>query len=83
MIKRKMEALIFEKATKSVTLETVPIPQVVNDDDVQVQVKNCGVCGTDVHIFHGAISNVGERFIPGNCRLFFASWSTKFHIQLA
>ena len=31
-----------------------------------MQVFNCGVCGTDVHIFHGDIDNVGERFIPGH-----------------
>lgn len=61
-----MEALVFEKSKKSVTLEKVPIPELVNDDDVQIQVRNCGVCGTDVHIFHGAITNVGDRFIPGH-----------------
>ena len=61
----------MRKLQKNVTLETVPIPQIVNDDDVLAQVKNCGVCGTDVHIFHGAIPNVGERFIPGNRHLVF------------
>ena len=56
-----MEALVFEKSTKSVTLENVPIPTILNADDVQIQVRNCGVCGTDVHIFHGDIANVGDR----------------------
>lgn len=56
-----MEALVFEKSTKSVTLESVPIPTILNADDVQIQVRNCGVCGTDVHIFHGDIANVGDR----------------------
>jgi len=27
---------------------------------------NCGVCGTDCHIFHGDITNVGDKFIPGH-----------------
>ena len=61
-----MEALVFEKSTKSVTLESVPIPTILNEDDVQIQVRNCGVCGSDVHIFHGDIANVGDRFIPGH-----------------
>ena len=37
-----------------------------NDDDVIIRVLNCGVCGTDVHIFHGDIANVGAEFIPGH-----------------
>lgn len=61
-----MEALIFNKLSKTVTLENVEKPKIVNDDDVIVQVLNCGVCGTDVHIFHGALTNVGEKFIPGH-----------------
>jgi len=61
-----MQALIFDKSKKKVTLETVPRPKLVNDDDVIVEVMSSGVCGTDVHIFHGDISNVGDRFIPGH-----------------
>ena len=60
-----MKALIFDKSTKKVTLENVERPKVSNGDDVLIRVSNCGVCGTDCHIFHGAIPNVGDRFIPG------------------
>ena len=31
-----------------------------------VKIYNCGVCGTDCHIFHGDITNVGDKFIPGH-----------------
>ncbi|MCL1796560.1 MAG: zinc-dependent alcohol dehydrogenase family protein [Clostridia bacterium] len=30
----------------------IPVPE-VGDRDVLVKIKYCGVCGTDVHIFHG------------------------------
>ena len=32
----------------------------------EVKIYNCGVCGTDCHIFHGDITNVGDKFIPGH-----------------
>ena len=61
-----MEALVFDKSELRIQLTSVEKPKIVNDDDVLVQVLNCGVCGTNVHIFHGAIPNVGQRFIPGH-----------------
>eukprot|EP00794_Sanderia_malayensis_P012179 gene12179-13436_t len=60
----------------SLSLITTPIPKLSNANDVAIQVKCCGVCGTDLHIikgefpaakklilgheFAGVVSEVGE-----------------------
>ncbi|MBB2204066.1 zinc-dependent alcohol dehydrogenase [Gluconacetobacter takamatsuzukensis] len=43
----------------------VPIPA-VGPDDVLVRVDRCGICGTDVHIFHGHYAADRLPFIPGH-----------------
>ncbi|MBB2203173.1 zinc-dependent alcohol dehydrogenase [Gluconacetobacter tumulisoli] len=43
----------------------VPIPQ-IDPDDVLVRVDRCGICGTDVHIFHGHYAADRLPFIPGH-----------------
>ncbi len=60
----------------NLSLITMPIPKISNSQDVLIQVKCCGVCGTDLHIikgefpaakklilgheFAGVVSEVGE-----------------------
>lgn len=46
-----MKAAVFY-GVKDIRIEEQPMP-VLGDTDVLVKVKACGVCGTDVHIFHG------------------------------
>ncbi|GBR08524.1 zinc-dependent alcohol dehydrogenase [Acetobacter oeni] len=43
----------------------VPLPP-VGPDDVLVRVDRCGICGTDVHIFHGHYAADKIPFIPGH-----------------
>lgn len=43
-------AVFYEK--HNLKVEESPIP-VIGDNDVLVEVKACGVCGTDVHIYEG------------------------------
>lgn len=31
----------------------VPIPQLTSPDDVLIQMKSAGVCGSDHHLYHG------------------------------
>lgn len=33
-------------------IETVPVPE-INDNEVLIKVKACGICGTDPHIYNG------------------------------
>ncbi len=44
-----MLAAVFEKAGYF-TLKEHPIPELINDDDIIVQVDAVSICGTDVHI---------------------------------
>ncbi|RDA94263.1 hypothetical protein CP533_0612 [Ophiocordyceps camponoti-saundersi (nom. inval.)] len=48
---KEMKALRYEKP-EDWSIVKVPLPQ-LRDDDVLMQVKACGVCGTDLHIHEG------------------------------
>jgi 2-desacetyl-2-hydroxyethyl bacteriochlorophyllide A dehydrogenase len=54
-----MKAAVFHKK-HDLRYEEVPKP-VPADDEVLVQIKACGVCGTDVHIFEGAAGAAKPR----------------------
>jgi threonine dehydrogenase-like Zn-dependent dehydrogenase len=54
-----MKAAVFHKK-HDLRYEEVPKP-VSADDEVLVQIKACGVCGTDVHIFEGAAGAAKPR----------------------
>lgn len=48
-----MKAVVKVKKGKScVELKEVDIPEIKNDE-VLIKVKVCGICGSDVHIYHG------------------------------
>ena len=32
----------------------VPVPELANEDEVLIQMKSAGVCGSDHHIYHGS-----------------------------
>lgn len=38
--------------TEELRLEEVPVPE-INEEEVLIRVKKCGICGTDPHIFKG------------------------------
>ena len=44
-----MKALVKSAATPGFTLADVPVPT-IRDDEVLIQVRRAGVCGTDVHL---------------------------------
>ncbi|MHC5373021.1 zinc-dependent alcohol dehydrogenase family protein [Enterococcus sp. LJL120] len=46
-----MKALVLT-AKENMSLQELPTPT-ITDQEVLLKVKYCGVCGTDVHIFHG------------------------------
>lgn len=48
---RTMRAQVVEAPGK-MALRQVPVPQ-INDDEVLIKVKMCGICGTDNKIYHG------------------------------
>lgn len=44
-----MRAAVF-KETMNITIEDVPMPD-IGPKDVLIKVKNCGICGSDIHSF--------------------------------
>lgn len=48
-------------------VEEVPVRE-LKDNEVKIQVKYCGICGTDIHIFHGdgGACDVTPPLIPGH-----------------
>ena len=46
-----MKAAVFY-AKNDIRIEQLPMPE-VKENDVLIKVYACGICGTDVHIFHG------------------------------
>ena len=47
------------------SLITTPMPNATGPNDVVVQVKYCGVCGTDLHIIKGEFP-AAEKLILGH-----------------
>lgn len=47
-----MKAAVMRRAGGELSLEDVPIPQ-IGPDEVLVESRTCGICGTDLHILAG------------------------------
>lgn len=62
----KMKAAVYH-GTEDLRVEDVEVRD-LKDNEVLIQVKYCGVCGTDVHIFHGdgGAFAVNPPLIPGH-----------------
>ncbi|AEV30139.1 theronine dehydrogenase-like Zn-dependent dehydrogenase [Sphaerochaeta pleomorpha str. Grapes] len=63
-----MKALVLEKK-QSLSLRDFPIEETVGPDEVRIQIKACGICGSDIHYYtHGAIGDfvVREPMILGH-----------------
>jgi threonine dehydrogenase-like Zn-dependent dehydrogenase len=50
-----MRAAVFHKQENGgiINLEDVDIPQISNPDEVLIEIKACGICGTDLKILEG------------------------------
>lgn len=47
-------------------VRTVPVPELANEDEVLIQMKSAGVCGSDHHIYHGLNPCSTYPRIPGH-----------------
>ncbi|UOF91091.1 zinc-dependent alcohol dehydrogenase family protein [Fodinisporobacter ferrooxydans] len=63
MSQKTMKAVVIHGPHQA-SVETVPYPA-PGKDEVTIQVKNCGVCGTDYHIFEGVFLSP-YPIIPGH-----------------
>lgn len=61
-----MKALVKQKAERGLTLTDVPEPT-IRDDEVLIQVRSAGVCGTDVHIYEWDAWAAGRCVPPFIC----------------
>ena len=59
-----MKAAVFY-GPKDIRIEELEEP-VIGRDEVLVRVKNCGVCGSDLHLFEGKWTVESERVIMGH-----------------
>ena len=62
-----MRAVTFQ-APGEVRIEDVPEPEIVRPDDAIVQVEASGICGSDLHIYHGRVPvepgfTIGHEFV--------------------
>lgn len=53
-------------------LEEIEKPQIERDDQILVKIKAVGICGSDIHILHGAIHLLLIRELWG------MKWSEKW-----
>ena len=62
----KMKAAVYH-GPKDLRVEEIDVRE-LKDNEVLIQVKYCGVCGTDVHIFHGdgGAFAVTPPLVPGH-----------------
>ena len=59
-----MEALRYIPSSSSFSLESTEIPTIQNADDVLIEVRFAGLCGTDIHI-----QQVGKYGTPKKYRV--------------
>ena len=60
-----MKAMVFEAPRKPLELREISITE-TKDDDVLIQVKACGLCRTDLHIYEGELPNLPKQLILGH-----------------
>lgn len=61
---KKMKAAMFLEPGK-IEIQQVDVPY-IDEDEVLVKVKYCGICGTDVHIYNGVYSKDKLPLIAGH-----------------
>ncbi|MEM8916574.1 MAG: alcohol dehydrogenase catalytic domain-containing protein [Pseudomonadota bacterium] len=59
-----MKAAVLVEPTRF-ELQERPIPE-PGDDEALIRVSRCGICGTDVHIFHGRYAAESLPMVPGH-----------------
>jgi alcohol dehydrogenase, propanol-preferring len=64
-IPEKMTAMVLEKKGEKLREQKVPVPE-INNGQVLIKVKACGVCHTDLHIIDQELKNPKLPLIPGH-----------------
>lgn len=61
----KMQALTWQ-GKNSVQMEETSKPAIINDEDVVIKVTGTTICGSDLHLYHGAIIEMQKGDILGH-----------------
>ncbi len=48
-----MRAGFFEAVEKAYFLKDAPEPMLKKPTDVKIRIRNCGICGSEIHAYHG------------------------------
>ncbi len=64
-MKEMMKEVVVLEPHKTEVRE-VPVPELANEDEVLIQMKSAGVCGSDHHIYHGLNPCSTYPRIPGH-----------------
>ena len=65
MQEKTMKAVVYH-GPNSISLDDVPVPQLIESDDVIVKVTTSTICGTDIHIQSGGLPAVKPGTIIGH-----------------
>ncbi len=60
-----MQAMVFKKPHTPLVLQEIQIPK-ITADEILIQIKTCGICRTDLHIFDGELPNPNLPLIMGH-----------------
>lgn len=55
-----MKAAIL-KGIKQIEIVQMPVPEILNDNDILIKVKTIGVCGSDIHYY--TTGRIGNQII--------------------
>lgn len=60
-----MKALTFT-GLQSISYETIADPAIIAADDVIVKVRQCAICGSDLHVFYGREQGIDHHTVMGH-----------------
>jgi alcohol dehydrogenase len=65
MEQKTMKAVVYH-GPDNISLDTVPVPKLIENDDIIVKVTTSTICGTDIHIRAGGVPSVKPGTIIGH-----------------
>ena len=60
-----LRALTF-RGLRTIRYEAVAEPTLIRDDDALVQVERAGLCGSDLHVYHGRETGIDDGTVMGH-----------------
>jgi len=59
-----MKGLIFH-GKEDLRYQDIEDPSIIDDRDVVIKAKVCGICGSDLHIYHDKFTDIGDGYTLG------------------